>query len=555
MDSKYKYIRWSAVFMLIVGSILITINLQGEKRTGISGRIVSAYGPLEDARVRIPGHKTFVKTGKGGEFSVPTGTMPSRRIRITAGKEGWFNNGDFIRGGRFEIFLNPLPRTDNPDYRFLPPKICSQCHVKLSKIYDRSKMARTTSNPRVLQMYNGTDAFNRKKQGPGFKLDNPNKDGDCIACHAPSVDASNPQTKDLNKALFSPKTGENGISCDYCHKIKRIVKSKTSSSGFKAILQRNKPISGNSILVFGPYDDVVVPPMAASYSPLFNNGRYCSQCHSHILKSKNLKKQDWQKIYTKEEWKGFGLEDETYIPVQTTYQEWKQWQEALPKNDADKGKNCQDCHMSWRKNMLPYDSFIVNGHAKMMWGSFRQSQSIHPHQFDGGTETQLKTAVTMEIDGEIKGNILTITVFITNTSGGHWIPTGEPMRRIILLLKATDENEKPMIPISGSRLPDIIGKGDPAKEFYAGLPGVLFAKILKDSEGNMDVPFWQADAVDSDNRIRPKTTVSLKWQFRLQHPDEEPSIKALLIYRSASKKLAKTKKWRIEDIVMKETAW
>ena len=47
------------------------------------------------------------------------------------------------------------------------------------------------------------------------------------------------------------------------------------------------------------------------------------------------------------------------------------------KNDEqNKGKKCQDCHMSWRKEMLPYDNYIVDGGARRMWGSYRSARNI-----------------------------------------------------------------------------------------------------------------------------------------------------------------------------------
>ena len=51
------------------------------------------------------------------------------------------------------------------------------------------------------------------------------------------------------------------------------------------------------------------------------------------------------KVYSTAEWKGFGLSGNEYLPIQTTYQEWKQWQDQLPADDTNKGKKCQDCHM------------------------------------------------------------------------------------------------------------------------------------------------------------------------------------------------------------------
>jgi hypothetical protein len=286
-----------------------------------------------------------------------------------------------------------------------------------------------------------------------------------------------------------------------------------------------------------------------------DQGLFCSVCHSHSKKLASSKTWDPGKVYTASEWKGFGLQDNTYLPIQSTYQEWKQWQDQLPPDDANKGKKCQDCHMSWRKEMLPYDNYVIDGQARDMWGTYRSPKNIRPHHFDGGTEIQLKTALSMEIEGKITGNRLNINVFITNTNGGHWVPTGETMRSVMLLLKAVDSNQKPLKMIKGSVLPEWAGTGKIEKGNYAGRPGAMFARVLADDNGNLNVPFWRATKIASDTRVRPKTTVTLEYVFALDDPEDEPTAEARLIYRPVIKTLAKKKNWVAEDILITSSIW
>jgi hypothetical protein len=523
----------------------------------IRGRVISSYGPVEHAKVRIAGEDNYTLTDRQGQYELISAHSPGTRLLVTAGKEGWFNNGQVAgRSGRIrDIFLNPVYLNDQPDYRFNSPVVCSRCHVKLTRYWDQSKMAHTTSNPKVLDMYYGTDAFQRQGIGPGYRLDNPKSDGNCTTCHAPSVAASIPLSQDLKKVLRNPWTEWDGISCEYCHKVRKVINDKTKPSGRAAVLERQSPIQGNSILVFGPYDDVVVPPMAASYNPVFDQGDFCSICHSHFKKLDIGKTWDSNKVYSTAEWEGFGLGDNTYLPIQTTYQEWKQWQDQLAANDPNKGKKCQDCHMSWRKEMLPYDNYVVDGGARNMWGTFRSPKNIRPHHFDGGTETQLKTALALELEAEISDKTLTINVYITNTNGGHWVPTGETMRSVMLLLKVTDSNGKPLKMIKGSRLPDWAGKGNAEAGNYAGLPGTVFARVLGDDQGNLHVPFWKATRVISDTRVRPKKTVELKYEFAIEDPEDEPTAEASLIYRPVIRSLATIKNWNVNDILITSSVW
>ncbi|MDH3825778.1 MAG: multiheme c-type cytochrome [Desulfobacterales bacterium] len=549
------------VAILAAGFYLVTgaATAADEKRPAgtLRGRVTSTYGPVENARVRIIGEESFTLTDRQGRYELQTAHSPGDRVIVTAGKEGWFNNGQLANfsGHTRDIVLNPVYLADRADYRFISPVTCARCHVKLTRYYDQSKMAHTTSNPKVLNMYYGTDAFNRSGAGPGYRLDNPQSEGNCTTCHAPSVAGSIPASQDLQTVLRSPWTEWDGISCDYCHKVRKVIKDKTKPSQTTAVHERQTPTQGNSILVFGPYDDVIAPPMAASYNPVFDQGQFCSLCHSQSKKLESGKIWDSTKIYSSAEWKAFGLKDKTSIPIQTTYQEWKQWQDQLPAGDANKGKKCQDCHMSWRKEMLPYDNYVVDQNARHMWGNFRSPKNIRPHHFDGGTEIQLKTALALELEGETSGNKLSVNAYITNTNGGHWVPTGETMRSVMLLLKATDSNGKPLKMIKGSTLPDWTGKGNVKTGNYAGLPGAAFARVLGDDEGNLNVPFWKATRIVADTRIRPKKTITFKFEFLIEDPDDEPTAEASLIYRPAIRSLAEIKNWKVEDILITSSVW
>jgi len=541
-------------YMTVSAAQTLAQNRQG---TIIRGRVASTYGPVQNARVRIAGEEKFTLTDREGRYELVVDYPPGQQLMVTAGKEGWFNNGQVTdRSGRIgDILLNPIYLDDRPDYQFISPVTCSRCHVNLTRYYDQSKMAHTTSNPKVLDMYYGTDALLRKGMGPGYRLDNPRSQGNCTICHAPSVAGSIPWSQDLNDVLRSPRTEWDGISCDYCHKVRKVIKDKTKPSGRAAVHERQSPIRGNSILVFGPYDDVTAPPMAASYNPVFDKGQFCSLCHSHSKKLASGKTWDSSRVYTTAEWEGFGLDGNTYLPIQTTYQEWKQWQDQLPADDSNKGKKCQDCHLSWRKEMLPYDNYVVDGNARQMWGTYRSPKNIRPHHFDGGTETQLKTALAMELEGEVSDKKLTVSVFITNTNGGHWVPTGETMRSVLLLLDVTDSNGKPLEMINGTRLPEWAGRGQVQKGNYAGLPGAVFARVLGDDNGNLNVPFWKATRIVSDTRIRPKKSVELKFEFAVEDPEDEPTAEASLIYRPVIRPLATLKNWDARDILITSSVW
>jgi len=75
--------------------------------------------------------------------------------------------------------------------------------------------------------------------------------------------------------------------------------------------------------------------------------------------------------------------------------------------------------------------------------------------------------------------------YITNTNGGHWVPTGETMRSVMLLLKVFDSSGKRLEMAAGKRLPSWTGKGKVEDGNYAGESGAVFARVLGDDGGNL----------------------------------------------------------------------
>jgi hypothetical protein len=83
----------------------------------------------------------------------------------------------------------------------------------------------------------------------------------------------------------------------------------------------------------------------------------------------------------------------------------------------------------------------------------------------------------------------------------------------------------------------------------------VFAKVLADKDGNLNVPFWRAASIAMDTRIRPKKTRTIEFVFELPDPDDEPAVEARLIYRPVNRSLAEQKKWKVDDIPMVSKSW
>jgi len=76
-----------------------------------------------------------------------------------------------------------------------------------------------------------------------------------------------------------------------------------------------------------------------------------------------------------------------------------------------------------------------------------------------------------------------------------------------------------------------------------------------DEKGNLHVPFWRATGIASDTRIRPKDSLTLKFEFAVDDPDDEPSAEATLIYRPVVRPLAEKKSWNVSDILITSKVW
>jgi hypothetical protein len=505
-------------------------------------------------------------TDSKGNFSVPVNLSRSKPTMLTAGKEGWFNNGVNVTAPKSlipfmessvdhqQLLLYPVSRQDNDRYRFISPAQCAQCHNTIARYWDQSKMAHATSNPKVINMYDGTSASS-KLAGPGYQIDNPGEAGNCAICHAPSAAVTTGASRDLNSILRTRSVEWDGVSCDYCHKVTKVIREEKSPSKMKPILRRQQSPRSGSILVFGPYDDVVNGYMSASYSSVYGESVFCATCHDQFETLPGDTEWKRTEVYSDEDWQAFGLTGDDQVPIQTTYREWKRWQSSLDPGDPDRGKNCQSCHMSWRKDMLPYDEFIVDGQARAALGVRRDPATINPHQFDGTTPTQLENSLALEIEGDVQDSSLKIKIHVTNVSAGHRVPTGETMRSVMLVVNGTDSKGIPLALENGETLPDWAGLGSPEEGNYGGLPGAMFARVLRGQDNQLNVPFWQAMAVDSDTRIKPKTTIVKEFEFSLRDPDDEPSVEARLVFRPAVKSLADVKGWENIDTIITSGVW
>ena len=525
---------------------------------GINGFVRSKKGlPLENARVRIRGSKEFVTTDKEGRFTVPLSNPGQRLFQwiITAGKEGYVNSGARYVPGKDVVFitLQAIPNFDSPDYQMVITSPagpfpnnkgiklqmdCGNCHTTHLWEWGVSKMGKTTQNKKVLDAY---EQFAKEK-----KI---NQQNTCADCHAPIAALQAPGQTDYGRAVKENFNLSKGIECDFCHKIRDVEVS--NSPGVQSI-KMARLSAGNSFFEYGPYDDVVAMPMVASYNPIYTKSEFCSACHQDAIKQPAGFSWDYEAVYP--DAARYPLyEKGQVIPNQWTYQEWLEWQETLSETDEDKGLQCQDCHMNWTKEMLPYYRYIVSGNVKNS-ASERSPETIFPHKFEGASPNKLKGSARLFIDSNMTDDILEVTVGVTNVNAGHRLPTGEHTRNMILLVTAEDENGNQLEFIDGSVVPDWGGNGEKEGD-YSGMSGKGYARVTADESGSLNVPVWRATRIASDNRIRAKETDESMYRFKLPAGDNEDIpffVTATLIYRKNFRYDGISISSADKDIVMQE---
>lgn len=400
----------------------------------------------------------------------------------------------FVENGvtDYEIALLRFDTADNPDYTFLHPgtpdinqstAYCSHCHVTINEDWYSSPHSRSASNPVVHDVYAGVAAAlseqttcedaggtwwtgiepgtgkptDRCYVGAGTLPDLNDDCGDsspcdgiakhtgaCADCHAPGIDG------ELGGRDLLEATGishDYGVHCDVCHKVASVDLDAPPGVGGRLEIVRpteDSTVAGEAWepLTFGPYPDVPNPKMGAVYRALHREASFCAGCHEYdqpaLVPKTQLDAERWP--------------DGT-LPVHSTYSEW------LAGPLADRAP-CQSCHMPPDPdagNTADIQLLSIGEGVSAGWwrepGNTRRHIWSGPRQ-DGGE--MLRLAASLAIEAQVTKDETTVLVTTKNAGAGHAIPTGEPMRSLVLLVEATCEGS-PLQAIGGDVVPDFGG--------------------------------------------------------------------------------------------------
>jgi hypothetical protein len=290
----------------------------------------------------------------------------------------------------------------------------------------------------------------------------------CIACHAPVT------FMQTGGRIFPDKTDNRelvGVECDLCHTI----------SGYKGA----SPGGGNYVSrpraqKFGPFqykDD-----HHRAYSELQTRSEICAICHNRTNR--------------------YGLE------IISTYSEWKK---SLY---AEKGIECQDCHMNIQGFLTAGEAVYEDGEAAQ--GTLIRSKNrdrLYTHRFPGAhSEAQVNGAIQLDIQVDAStvkaGREIMVYVDVDNSRSGHKLPTGSAELRLLYLDLVAEIGGR-TVPLSANSLNsemfDVSGRG----KFDATILGDdvpagrrVYRAVCLDKQGRQTLFSFDAEKIIFDNRLR-----------------------------------------------------
>jgi hypothetical protein len=185
----------------------------------------------------------------------------------------------------------------------------------------------------------------------------------------------------------------------------------------------------------------------------------------------------------------------------------------------------------------------------------RAPDTIFSHRMPGAADQELlENTASVQIETQRSSARLQVTVRVTNTGAGHHIPTDSPLRNMILLVQVVDDAGQPLTMLDGPTIPIWGGEGDPGEGYYAGQPGIIYAKILADFYTG-EVPsyaYWRQARLVSDNRIPALATDETVYTFAAPADAPGLALEVRLYLRRAFIALMDLKHWDTPDILMEQ---
>ncbi len=441
------------------------------------------------------------------------------------------------------------------------------CHSDSNAKHDELQEWKLDGHSRVLTdhffstMYTGSDSYRQQgnitdwvltisghkarantqtRYGPGYLLDYPFDQGNCVYCHLPSLVQSetmiaNP--KNIIESFVGDPTNAitEGITCDNCHKAidVQLGQDNLPYSDRPGVLSMLYLFPKDSSQLFLGPSQITNPPSQASThsmcSSVLSEARFCAACH-------------------------YGKFFDTVI-----YNSYGEWLNSIYSQRNDNTyRSCQDCHMLWDVSItgtrveqreacsLANTDFHDFNHNMMEYQAINNSTT--PQAVRAGL---IKDAATLTVQYQYLAdtNAIQIKTVVNNVKAGHKFPTDSPLRHLLLVVDVRDEQKNPLTRLTGDVIPNWggIGTNVPGMTNYGGMPGQIFANLLMDKDTNVSptAAYWnptQLVSANADTRLNPLQPREYNYSFIVPNRGKV-YINVKLIYRYAFIDLAQQKSW------------
>jgi hypothetical protein len=173
---------------------------------------------------------------------------------------------------------------------------------------------------------------------------------------------------------------------------------------------------------------------------------------------------------------------------------------------------------------------VAPGHG----GHEREPRTLANHTFfAGGQEAMLRRCLSLAVVPRRASAGVTVDVTVRADGVGHRVPSGFPDRHLVLVVEGVDAAGTAVSIREGPTLPPVAGPT------FAGRPGKLFAKQLRDFDGRSPAPFWRADPDLTDTRLRPGEPDRNVYRF----PPGVVRVRVRVFYRRFWPEVAAAKDW------------
>ncbi|MHB0866722.1 MAG: multiheme c-type cytochrome [Thermoleophilia bacterium] len=361
---------------------------------------------------------------------------------------------------------------------FTEPATCGGCHGEIMAQWQGSMHSNSF-----------TDSFYQSVHRQASAETSGAIDAFCTGCHTP-IGTFSGEVPPLEGPQIS-NISKSGVQCDFCH----TVTGNMGTGDFRFQFAPSK-------IKRGPFSDAVSPFHQTAYSDLHTRSDFCGMCHD-------------------------ANHPENKLPLEATFTEWQNSPYAA------EGIQCQDCHMTPGPGVTK-----PNPGTAAFGGPYRPH--IYTHFFVGGNATQLASPTHQKLAEEqlraaaeisisksgavTPGATAALTVTVTNTGAGHYLPTGlTEVREMWLEVVVTDATGK-----------DIFHSGSVNDRGEVDLKAVMYNTTFTDKDGQPTHKPWLADKLLYDRRIPPRGSDAADYSFMVPAEASLPlRAQATLHYRTA----------------------